>query len=92
MQIDATMISDQTNNKFMELEVLMEHTQVWTGTEGMVHSSGSMEKQALQIISQLLLEELTKYYPELVTKKNEVESQRKSISLGVLWNKLLPIT
>ena len=28
MQIDATMISDQTNNKFMELEVLMEHTQV----------------------------------------------------------------
>lgn len=35
----------------------------------MVHSSGSMEKQALQIISQLLLEELTKYYPELVTKK-----------------------
>lgn len=50
----------------------------------MVHSSGSMEKQALQIISQLLLEELTKYYPELVTKKNEVESQRKSISLGVL--------
>ena len=51
MQIDATMISDQTNDKFMELEVLMEHTQVWTGTEGMVHSSGSIEKQALTHLS-----------------------------------------
>ena len=47
MQIDAKMISNQTNNEHTELEVLIEHTQGQCRTEGTVHGIDSVKQQAL---------------------------------------------
>ena len=45
MQIDAKMTSNQTDNELMEQEVLMEHTNIRTGTDGIVQGSDNQSKK-----------------------------------------------
>lgn len=48
MQIDATVIFNQVDNKCLDLKVFMECTQVQTGAEGIAQASYSVEHHALQ--------------------------------------------
>ena len=77
MQIDAKMVSDQPDNERKESELLMERTQVETGTEGTVHGSDIVEQQALCGCHSTTAKRTNQ-------KLSRVESQRKPISLGVL--------
>ena len=47
MQIDAKMTSNQTDNELMEQEVLMEHTNIRTGTDGIVQGSDNQSKKSI---------------------------------------------
>lgn len=92
MQIDANMISNQTNNKRTEPEVLTDRTRVRSGTEGNFHGSDSVEQQVLRGRQSTTARGSNQKCSRVSNKKNEVESRRKPTSVRVLLNELLPIT